>query len=65
MFTQRWVYTLGTGCLSLVGASGAARLIGASGRNSEGQTHCTGLLDMSSRALGSALQLSNSGPDRI
>lgn len=36
VFTQRWVLTLGTGFLSRAGASGAARLIGASGRSSEG-----------------------------
>lgn len=36
VFTQRWVLTLGTGCSSRADASGAARLIGASGRSSEG-----------------------------
>lgn len=41
VFTQRWVLTPGTSCSSRAGASGAARLIGASGRNSEGKTHCT------------------------
>lgn len=45
VFTQRWVLTLGTGCSSRAGASGAALLIGASGRNSERQTHCTGPLE--------------------
>lgn len=64
VFTQRWVLTLGTGCLSRAGASGAARLIGASGRNSERQTHCTGPLDISPRALCSALRLNDSSPDR-
>lgn len=56
VFTQRWVLTLGTGCLSRTGASGAAQLIGASGRNSEEQTHCTGPLDISQRVLCSALR---------
>lgn len=46
------------------GASVAEQLIGASGRNSEGQTHCTGPLEISPRAFCSAVQLSNCGPAR-
>lgn len=46
VFTQRWVPTPGTGCSSRAGASGAALLIGASGRNSEGQMHWTEPLEL-------------------
>ena len=55
MFTQRWVLTLGTGCSSCPGASGAAGLIECNGRNSEGQMHWTGPLDISTGAFSSAV----------
>lgn len=62
VFTQRWVLTLGTGSLSRDGASGAARLIWASGRTSVRQTLCwtSGALDISPRALCCVLRLSGS-----
>lgn len=50
VFTQRWVLTLGTGCSSRADASGAARLIGASGRSSEGRARGTGPLGFVLRA---------------